>query len=296
MTAMTAATLDTLSGGRFRLGLGVSGPQVSEGWHGVPFASPLGRTREYVEIVRMALRRDTVTHDGPHYPLPLPGRPGQGAAAHRRAPCAPTCRSTSPRSGPRTSSSTGEIADGWLAHLLLPGARRRPARRRSSRAAPRRPGAGRTTRWPGFDVVADDARSCSPTTSRRPRTHVRDYTALYIGGMGTREQNFYNAAGLPDGLRGGRGSASRTSTSPAAARGRRGRAARVHRRDRAASARRERIAERIGRYAEAGVTTLAVAVGGGMTATRPSTLRSRRDAPSVGCAATPASRREPCAS
>jgi F420-dependent oxidoreductase-like protein len=77
MTAMTAATLDTLSGGRFRLGLGVSGPQVSEGWHGVPFAKPLGRTREYVDIVRMALRRERVQYDGEHWTLPLPGGPGK---------------------------------------------------------------------------------------------------------------------------------------------------------------------------------------------------------------------------
>src|SRR5947208_7539681 len=78
LTAMTAATLDALSGGRFRLGLGVSGPQVSEGWHGVRFDKPLGRTREYVEIVRKALRRQTVELDGEHYQLPLPG--GQGKA------------------------------------------------------------------------------------------------------------------------------------------------------------------------------------------------------------------------
>src|SRR3954451_3805315 len=77
MTAMTAATLDTLSGGRFRLGLGVSGPQVSEGWHGVPFAAPLGRTREYVDIVRMALRRETVAYSGKHFTLPLPDGPGK---------------------------------------------------------------------------------------------------------------------------------------------------------------------------------------------------------------------------
>src|SRR3954470_16798489 len=78
LTAMTAATLDALSGGRFRLGLGVSGPQVSEGWHGVRFDKPLGRTREYIEIVRKALRRQTVELDGEHYQLPLPG--GQGKA------------------------------------------------------------------------------------------------------------------------------------------------------------------------------------------------------------------------
>src|SRR2546430_9840658 len=77
MTAMTAATLDTLSGGRFRLGLGVSGPQVSEGWHGVRFGKPLQRTREYVEIVRQALAGETVAHDGQFYTLPLPDGPGK---------------------------------------------------------------------------------------------------------------------------------------------------------------------------------------------------------------------------
>src|ERR687889_2063657 len=76
MTAMTAATLDSLSGGRFRLGLGVSGPQVSEGWHGVRFDKPLGRTREYVDIVRSAMRRDKVAYSGKHYTLPLPDGPG----------------------------------------------------------------------------------------------------------------------------------------------------------------------------------------------------------------------------
>ncbi|MGH3433362.1 MAG: LLM class flavin-dependent oxidoreductase, partial [Thermocrispum sp.] len=77
MTAMTAATLDTLSGGRMRLGLGVSGPQVSEGWHGVRFDAPIGRTREYVEIVRRALRRETLRFDGKHYTVPLPEGPGK---------------------------------------------------------------------------------------------------------------------------------------------------------------------------------------------------------------------------
>ncbi|HET7474474.1 MAG TPA: LLM class flavin-dependent oxidoreductase, partial [Dermatophilaceae bacterium] len=77
MTAMTAATLDTLSGGRFRLGLGVSGPQVSEGWHGVRFDQPLGRTREYVEIVRQVLRREPLVYRGRHWTLPLPDGPGK---------------------------------------------------------------------------------------------------------------------------------------------------------------------------------------------------------------------------
>jgi alkanesulfonate monooxygenase SsuD/methylene tetrahydromethanopterin reductase-like flavin-dependent oxidoreductase (luciferase family) len=76
MTAMTAASLDTLSGGRFRLGLGVSGPQVSEGWHGIPFDRPLERTREYVDVVRLALARKEVSYQGSHWRLPLTG--GQG--------------------------------------------------------------------------------------------------------------------------------------------------------------------------------------------------------------------------
>src|SRR5437867_8883571 len=77
MTAMTAATLDVLSEGRLRLGLGISGPQVSEGWHGVRFSQPLARTREYISIVRLALARKTVEFDGAHYQLPLPGGPGK---------------------------------------------------------------------------------------------------------------------------------------------------------------------------------------------------------------------------
>src|SRR6266516_2955922 len=77
MTAMTAATLDTLSGGRFRLGLGVSGPQVSEGWYGVKFDKPLARTREYVEIVRQAMTRERLSYEGAHWTLPLPDGPGK---------------------------------------------------------------------------------------------------------------------------------------------------------------------------------------------------------------------------
>src|SRR4051812_44123606 len=86
MTAMTAATIDTLSDGRFRLGLGVSGPQVSEGWHGVRFARPLARTREYVDIVTMALRRGTPRSQGAVFTLPLPARPGQALQPARHPP------------------------------------------------------------------------------------------------------------------------------------------------------------------------------------------------------------------
>src|SRR3954451_3965648 len=119
MTAMTAATLDTLSGGRLRLGLGVSGPQVSEGWHGVRFAHPLARTREYVEIVKLALARKPVAYDGEHFTLPLPDGPGKAL----RLTLHPT-REHIPiylaAVGPKNLELAGEIADGWLAIFFAP--------------------------------------------------------------------------------------------------------------------------------------------------------------------------------
>src|SRR5215213_11143373 len=119
MTAMTAATLDTLSGGRFRLGLGVSGPQVSEGWHGVRFDKPLGRTREYVEIVRAALRREKLTYDGEHYRLPLPDGPGK-ALRMIIHPVRDTVPVYLAAVGPKNLELAGEIADGVLPLFLAP--------------------------------------------------------------------------------------------------------------------------------------------------------------------------------
>src|SRR6476660_122671 len=154
MTAMTAATLDTLSGGRFRLGLGVSGPQVSEGWHGVRFDAPLGRTREYVDIVRMALRRETVRYDGRHYTLPLPDGPGKARhlIVHPVREHIPIYLAAL---GPKNLELCGEIADGWLSiftsasHLedslsVL----------RAGRARRAEPAAGDKS-LDGFDVVAN---------------------------------------------------------------------------------------------------------------------------------------------
>jgi F420-dependent oxidoreductase-like protein len=184
MAAMTAATLDTLSRGRFRLGLGVSGPQVSEGWHGVRFAMPLGRTREYVDIVNLALQRKTVSYDGAHYTLPLPDGPGKALKLmlHPHRDHVPVYLAAV---GPKNLELAGEIADGWLAIFFLP-------EMADDLLAPVRAGratAGKT--MDGFDVVAgvpvvvgDDVAMCAEL--------VRSYAALYIGGMGSREQNFYN--------------------------------------------------------------------------------------------------------
>jgi F420-dependent oxidoreductase-like protein len=183
MTAMTAATLDTLSAGRFRLGLGVSGGQVSEGWHGSRFTDPLARTREYVEIVRMALARGPVEYAGRHHTLPLPGGPGRPLRLGIRPP-RPSVPVYLAALGPRNLELTGEIGDGWLALFLDPA--RAGEQLAPIRAGRRRAGLG----MDGFDVAAtvplavgDDAEACA--------RHVRGFTALYLGGMGTRGQNFY---------------------------------------------------------------------------------------------------------
>jgi F420-dependent oxidoreductase-like protein len=190
MTAMTAATLDALSGGRFRLGLGVSGPQVSEGWHGVPFDKPLERTREYVDIVRTALRRETVAYQGRHYQLPLPGGPGKALKliVHPVRAQIPVYLAAV---GPKNLALTGEIAEGWLAiffspeHATLSLDPIRAARSASGRGPGEDPLAG-------FDVVAS-VPVCVADDLATAADPLRGYAALYVGGMGSRDQNFYNA-------------------------------------------------------------------------------------------------------
>ncbi|MDP9100604.1 MAG: LLM class F420-dependent oxidoreductase [Actinomycetota bacterium] len=184
LTAMTAATLDTLSGGRFRLGLGVSGPQVSEGWHGVRFDKPLGRTREYTDIVRMALRREKVRYAGEHYTLPLPEGPGKALqlTVHPAREYIPMYLAAV---GPKNLELCGELFDGWLAIFYSAEyAKESLASIEAGRAL-----SGKTLA--GFDVVpslpiivGDDVGACAEP--------VRSYAALYIGGMGSREKNFYN--------------------------------------------------------------------------------------------------------
>jgi F420-dependent oxidoreductase-like protein len=188
MTAMTAATIDTFSGGRFRLGLGVSGPQVAEGWHGVRFARPLARTREYVAIVRMALARSTVRYDGEFYTLPLPDGPGKALKLgfHPHRADIPIYLAAV---GPRNLELAGEVADGWLAIFLSP----EHAAEQLEHVAAGRARAGAT--MTGFDVVPSVpvvVGEDGPDGLAMCAELVRWYAALYVGGMGSREQNFYN--------------------------------------------------------------------------------------------------------
>src|SRR6266487_2936522 len=183
-TAMTAITLDKLSGGRFRLGLGVSGPQVSEGWHGVRFAKPLRRTREYLDIVRLAVAGLRVEYDGEFYTLPLPDGPGKPLKLSF-TPLRERIPTYLAAVGPKNLELAGELADGWLAVFLTP----EHAAEQLASIAAGRARAGRTLY--GFDivpsvpvVVGEDLDACAEL--------VRWYAALYVGGMGSREQNFYN--------------------------------------------------------------------------------------------------------
>lgn len=284
MTAMTAASLDALSGGRFRLGLGVSGPQVSEGWHGVRFAQPLARTREYVAIVRTALARNPVRADGRHYQLPLPGGAGKTLrlAIHPVRARVPIYLAAI---GPANLRLTGEIADGWLAIFFAPEhadrwlaeiaeGRQTPA---TAMPVPGEPGAA-VPPVPAADfdvnaavplVVGDDLDACVDP--------LRDYFALYIGGMGSRERNFYHQL------------ARRMGFEQAADEIQQHYLARKHR-EAAAAVPRDlidqtsllgtgaRIAERIHAFADAGVTTLSVIPFAGPVVDRLAALRTVSEA------------------
>jgi F420-dependent oxidoreductase-like protein len=185
MTAMTAATLDQLSGGRMILGIGSSGPQVAEGWHGQRFGRQLQRTREYVDVVRM--RRERVVYDGETLTLPLPDGPGK-ALKLTIAPVQDRIPIFLAAIGPKNTALAAEIADGWIPTLFSP-----------EHVAEFRPlleeGFARAGGGKGFDdfeitpmvnvMVTDDVDAA--------RDAMRHYVALYVGGMGSRDKNFYNA-------------------------------------------------------------------------------------------------------
>jgi len=184
MTAMTAATIDQLSGGRMILGIGSSGPQVAEGWHGQRFAKQLQRTREYVAVVRMALARERLEFHGETLELPLPDGPGK-ALKLTIAPVQEHIPVYLAAIGPKNTALAGEIADGWIPTLFSP-----------EHVSELRPllqeGADRVGRsLDGFDIaptvnvfVTDDLQAA--------RDAMRPFIALYVGGMGSRKQNFYN--------------------------------------------------------------------------------------------------------
>jgi F420-dependent oxidoreductase-like protein len=187
-TAMAAMTLDHLSGGRFVLGLGVSGPQVVEGWYGMPFAKPLARTREYIGILRdIWARQGPVTNDGPHYPLPYPDGTGLGkplkSSIHPLREDIPIFLGAE---GPKNIALCAELCDGWLAMLFSPehehiyrdaldegfareGARRGPDDFEVAATVPL--------------IVSDDIDTAADT--------LRPYYALYLGGMGAKGRNFH---------------------------------------------------------------------------------------------------------
>ena len=182
-TAMTAATLDLLSGGRFLLGLGTSGPQVVEGWHGQPWGKPLGKTREYVEIVRAALRRDVVAHEGEHYRIPWDGQGATGLGKPLKLMLRPL-RAEIPiylaALGPKNVALAAEIADGWLPIFVAP-ERFDDAFGPSLAAAP-----------PDFEIAATASVFVGDDVAAL-RDALRPHVALYVGGMGAKGRNFYNS-------------------------------------------------------------------------------------------------------
>jgi F420-dependent oxidoreductase-like protein len=189
LTAMTAAGLDYVSDGRFELGVGASGPQVVEGFHGVPYDAPVARIRELIEVCRQVWRREPVVHDGRHYRIPLPAGQGTGLGKPLKLinhPVRERIPITVAALGPKSVEQTAEIADGWLPMFFHPeraaavwgDALAAGAAKRPSDLAP-------------LDVFASPALAITD----RPEAVlplVKPQLALYVGGMGARGKNFYN--------------------------------------------------------------------------------------------------------
>ena len=190
MTAMTAMTLDQLSGGRVLLGLGLSGPQVVEGWHGRPYGKPLAKTREYVAIVRQILEREApLTHQGEHYQIPYGGDDATGlgkplkSIIHGRADMPIYLAAI----GPKNVELTAEIADGWLPMLFS------PAHYQETYGAAVEAGFAKATddkRLSDFDIAASVSVVIDEDLEAA-RNQIKPALALYIGGMGAKGKNFY---------------------------------------------------------------------------------------------------------
>jgi F420-dependent oxidoreductase-like protein len=183
-TAMAAASLDVISDGRFRIGLGVSGPQVSEGWYGVPFTRPLKRTREYVEVIRRALAREApLSYDGDEFPLPLPGGLGKPLKLLAK-PVQEEIPIYLGAIGPKAVEQVGEIADGWLPFMFNP-------------AAPEvlldglDRGLEKVGRTRADVDVAPVVPVCIADDVETARHGGRAWLAFYLGAMGAKDKNFY---------------------------------------------------------------------------------------------------------
>jgi F420-dependent oxidoreductase-like protein len=184
-TAMSALSMDRLSNGRFRLGLGVSGPQVVEGLHGEAFAKPLQRLREYTEIVRKAINGERVIYDGEHYVLPRPG--GEGKALKLAIPPNPNLPIYLATLGPKSLELTGEIADGWIGTSLI-------AEQADVLLDPIRRGAERAGRTlDDLDMQVNSQVHVSDDVDELINTY-RPAMAFTLGGMGSAKTNFYNSA------------------------------------------------------------------------------------------------------
>lgn len=189
MTAMTAITLDQLSGGRMLLGLGLSGPQVVEGWHGQPYGKPLGKTREYVRIVRTILaRQDALVHNGEHYQIPYQGADATGlgkplkSIIHGRADLPIYLAAI----GPKNVELAAEIADGWLPIFFSP--QHYGAVFQESVEAGFAKASGKSLA--GFDIAPSVPVALGPDVDACRNT-IKPHLALYIGGMGAKGKNFY---------------------------------------------------------------------------------------------------------
>src|SRR5689334_6989917 len=191
--AMHALTLDHLSGGRVVLGMGVSGPQVVEGWYGQPFAKPLARTREVVDIIRQVLAREApVVSDGPHYPLPYRGEGSVGLGKPLKPivhPLRPDIPIWLGAEGPKNVAQTAEIADGWIPIFYTP--------RSAGMYQPwldegfARPGARRTRE--DFEIAATCHLQVVPDAAAKQAVidGMKPIVALYMGGMGAKDENFH---------------------------------------------------------------------------------------------------------
>jgi F420-dependent oxidoreductase-like protein len=184
MLAMSAMSVQQLSGDRFRLGVGTSGPQVMEGWHGVSFDSPLALTRETIEIVRAVAAGERLRHAGRVYQLPLPGSAGRALRSALAPAEVPVYVAAL---GPRNLELTGEVADGWIGNTFMPEHAEVFLDRLRAGAAR----AGRTLS--DLDLVIPVAVEFTDDVEAVVRKHARGY-AFTIGAMGSRDHNFYNAA------------------------------------------------------------------------------------------------------